>query len=271
MNLKNTDTRRLYVISFVVILLFSVISGTWLYFQFKQNHDYTLNSIEKVIIVNESSEKFVKIYFEPSEIRLNPRETATVSIVMSNCSSVAFANLNFQYDENLIEIEDISSKYDMEYSINYVHDHRLLRNINIKLYFGDVGDVERIAKITLKALQDGKTAFAFLLPSTVYDKNGKSMNLILAEASITIGEEQNVKRSVDLTELLIFIIFYSAIPVTILFLLLLMIIGALLIPFMRLRKKSFENYVNYYFVVSLALAIFVYILLHPLFVSAVII
>ena len=271
MNSKNTDIRKLYVISFVIILLFSFISGTWLYFQLEQNNDYTLDSIEKTIIVNESSKKFVKIYFEPSEIKLNLRETATVNVVMSNGSSVAFANLNFQYDENLIKIEDISSKYDMEYSVDHIHNHRLMRNINIKLQFGDVKEEERIAKITLKALQNGKTAFTSLIPSSVYDKNGKSMNLILSEASITVGEEQNIKRSVNLTGLLIFIIFHSAIPLTILLLLISMVIGALLIPLMRLRKKNLEDYANYYFVVSLVLTIFIYILPLPIFVPTVVI
>ncbi len=251
--------KRMYAIALVAIAALSAVVGTWIYFQNSFQPDSQI-IVNQIITVNESSGDYLIVYFEPDELKLNQNETAIVEVVVKNTSLAEYAELNMVYDGSVVKIVKVSSEYRMNHSFGYVHNHRVMNYLSLRINFSNESR-DSVATITLKALRNGKTELSFSLPSHAYDRNGNPVNLKLHSAVVTVGDIQNSKTEIqlDLVDLLLFIVFYATIPLMVVFLLVSAAVGILFLLIAKYNGKRFEDYLYQYFAASLMVSFIIYI------------
>lgn len=252
---------KYYAMVVVVLLCSSVITGTILYFDFKNSLVFEPMGINFIIVVNESSHDFPELYLKPEKIEINPNETAIVNVVLVNGSSVAVVDVGIEYNEHVVEILNVSSKYRFNYSKGYIHDHFVVNVLNLKIFLNEsIKNSSVIANITLMGQSNGETRMGFTDYSELYDKRGRLMNRKLFGSTITVGmPSDNTKVHYDFVELIIFIITFAVIPILIIFIFVAFVVRIVFILISKIKRKKFEDLIPLYLAITLMATLLVYI------------
>jgi len=160
MSLKSTDILK-------VLLIFFVIAGL----------AHSVNAEFITTVGNESLQNIPGIYLKPEMVEIRPFERAVIDLVLVNGSSVGVLDIGIEYDGDVVEIANVSSKYNFEYLKSTAINHRLIHFLNIKIFLENesVENQSKIASIILKGVNEGKTILRFSSWSDVYNRNGELM------------------------------------------------------------------------------------------------
>ena len=172
MNLKNTDVLK-------GLLIFFVIAGL----------ANSANAEFITTVGNESLQNIPGIYLKPEMVEIRPFERAVIDLVLVNGSSVGVLDIGIEYDGDVVEIANVSSKYNFEYLKSIAYNSHLIHFLNIRVFLENesIENQSTIASITLKGVNEGKTILRFSHRSDVYDRNGKLMGCaFMSSTKVTV-------------------------------------------------------------------------------------
>jgi len=153
-NLRSTDVLK-------VLLIFFVFVG----------------SVYSVNATSSESIQEIEIYLKPEIVEIHPYESTVIDLVLVNGSSVGVVDVYIEYNDKIIEIVNVSSKYNFEYTKTFAHNSHVVPVLYVKVFLENesVKNQSKIASITLKGIKEGEAFLQFLSFPDVYDKNGKPM------------------------------------------------------------------------------------------------
>ena len=199
MSLKNTDVLK-------SLLIFFVIAGL----------AHSVNAEFITTVGNESLQNIPGIYLKPEMVEIRPFERAVIDLVLVNGSSVGVLDIGIEYDGDVVEIANVSSKYNFEYLKSTAINHRLIHFLNIKIFLENesVENQSKIASIILKGVNEGKTILRFSSWSDVYNRNGELMGCAFISSTEVVVKAIN-KAEINFSDYIISLDPYEEVNVNI--------------------------------------------------------
>jgi len=197
--LKSTDILK-------VLLIFFVIAGL----------AHSVNAEFITTVGNESLQNIPGIYLKPEMVEIRPFERAVIDLVLVNGSSVGVLDIGIEYDGDVVEIANVSSKYNFEYLKSTAINHRLIHFLNIKIFLENesVENQSKIASIILKGVNEGKTILRFSSWSDVYNRNGELMGCAFISSTEVVVKAIN-KAEINFSDYIISLDPYEEVNVNI--------------------------------------------------------
>jgi len=158
------------------LILLSMISGTLLYLKLLSQRLDVSSSGSTGSNLHGSS-YLPKLYLKPEQVKIRPKESAVVNVVLVNGSNVAVLDIAIEYDGRVIEVLNVTSNYSINYTTGYMHDH-FLKDF-LKLYISPERHLENdsiVASITIRGVHKGESILSFSTISMLYDERGELIN-----------------------------------------------------------------------------------------------
>ncbi len=134
-----------------------------------------------------------ELVFNPESIRLEQGSSKEVMLALQSSIPISEMNVVIAYDENIIEVTSVRSKYDLNYAGIYVHNHRVKKGLNLHIDFNQPVQNAEVAHFSIKGAREGKTALEIVEVKAYRDKNQPVFVNYIGAASISVGDENQGK------------------------------------------------------------------------------